>query len=315
MKKLKRFLRKAKQIHGSTYDYSHVAYTDCNTKVCIKCKTHGKFLQNPTLHLSGAGCPKCKRKNIVMLTTKDYITKCKLKFGDKYDYSETVYTSTKSHITVRCKLHGIFTISANKHLAYGACPDCGKESRKLQHINTLTKRTLNFIDRATTIHGDMYDYSDSVYTNAHTKISIRCKIHGLFDMFPYNHINQKSGCRLCGFEKMKCISSKCEIEWLDSIKHITNRMHPCGKYFADGFDKATNTVYEFLGNYWHGKISDMKSFNVDYINKYMYTFFRFNELSKLGYTVKYIWEDEWIKAKKNRTTPPLHTFKQWEKES
>lgn len=61
-----------KMVHGDTYGYSKVDYTNCSTKVEIMCKKHGVFLQMPFSHLRGNGCPKCQGSNQDTL----YILKC-----------------------------------------------------------------------------------------------------------------------------------------------------------------------------------------------------------------------------------------------
>ena len=53
------FMQKAKQKHGDRYDYSKVDYKNAYKKVKICCKIHGDFIQKPSLHLSGSGCPEC----------------------------------------------------------------------------------------------------------------------------------------------------------------------------------------------------------------------------------------------------------------
>jgi len=53
------FKNQAEEIHGSLYDYSIVKYVDSRTKVEIICEKHGKFLQTPSSHLEGNGCPNC----------------------------------------------------------------------------------------------------------------------------------------------------------------------------------------------------------------------------------------------------------------
>ena len=45
--------------HGNKYDYSKVNYTGAKNNVLIICKRHGEFNQQPTIHKSGSGCPKC----------------------------------------------------------------------------------------------------------------------------------------------------------------------------------------------------------------------------------------------------------------
>ena len=62
-----RFLQLARQCHKGRYDYSKVVYINAKTPVIITCPIHGDFEQAPTLHIHGAGCPKCKAS--VMETT------------------------------------------------------------------------------------------------------------------------------------------------------------------------------------------------------------------------------------------------------
>lgn len=49
--------------------------------------------------------------------------------------------------------------------------------------------TSDFILNAKAIHGDMYDYSQSVYINTRTKIKIICKKHGEFSQKAGHHLN------------------------------------------------------------------------------------------------------------------------------
>ncbi len=55
-----KFIERAREIHGSKYDYSLVEYKNANIKVKIICPTHGIFEQNLRDHINGGnGCPKC----------------------------------------------------------------------------------------------------------------------------------------------------------------------------------------------------------------------------------------------------------------
>ena len=78
----------------------------------------------------------------------------------------------------------------------------------------------------------------------------------------------------------------------------------------DGIDYSTNTIYEFLGDFYHG---NPEKFNPDNYNKichktfkelYENTFNKLNKLKELGYNVKYIWENDWYKFKKEKTPTP-----------
>ena len=54
------FVSKAKRVQGDKYDYSSVNYVGCSVKVKITCPEHGIFLQIPSAHLAGRGCPWCE---------------------------------------------------------------------------------------------------------------------------------------------------------------------------------------------------------------------------------------------------------------
>jgi very-short-patch-repair endonuclease/protein-arginine kinase activator protein McsA len=56
------FIEKARLKHGDMYDYSNVEYVIALKNVIIICKKHGEFLQTPSQHLTGSGCPLCFNK-------------------------------------------------------------------------------------------------------------------------------------------------------------------------------------------------------------------------------------------------------------
>jgi len=53
------FIKRAITIHNGLYDYSKVIYSGVKNKVLITCSIHGDFLQTPSNHLKGKGCPYC----------------------------------------------------------------------------------------------------------------------------------------------------------------------------------------------------------------------------------------------------------------
>jgi hypothetical protein len=55
-----KFINRATEVHGSSYDYSMVNYVNAKNKVVITCKDHGPFTQSPNNHLQGQGCPSCR---------------------------------------------------------------------------------------------------------------------------------------------------------------------------------------------------------------------------------------------------------------
>lgn len=57
-----------------------------------------------------------------------------------------------------------------------------------------------FIEKATLIHGNKYDYSNVKYITGHIKIDIICNKHGTFSMSPVCHLSQQQGCIKCANE-------------------------------------------------------------------------------------------------------------------
>jgi len=67
----------------------------------------------------------------------------------------------------------------------------------MKRKNNQTFTTDEFIQKSKMIHGDKYDYSQSVYVNKRSKIKIICPIHGLFEQTAYCHYYFKQGCPNC----------------------------------------------------------------------------------------------------------------------
>jgi len=53
------FSNKANIIHNNKYNYSKVKYKHSNKEIIIICPKHSNFLQKPSHHLIGRGCPLC----------------------------------------------------------------------------------------------------------------------------------------------------------------------------------------------------------------------------------------------------------------
>lgn len=64
--------------------------------------------------------------------------------------------------------------------------------------NKLT--TEEFINKAVNIHGNIYDYSETVYVFSKKKVRIGCREHGIFEQTPNSHLDG-AGCPKCGAQK------------------------------------------------------------------------------------------------------------------
>ena len=180
------FIEMAKRIHGERFDYSQVNYRGTKIPVTIICSRHGPFQMLPSNHLKGQGCPRCSFTR----NTDDFIRKAKEVFGNKYDYSKVEYKTAQDYVTIICPEHGEFRIRACNHIQGHGCSKCAKNQKYT---------TESFIKASKEVHADFYDYSETVYINAKTKVRIICPIHGPFLQIPFNHIHG-TRCPQCGSE-------------------------------------------------------------------------------------------------------------------
>ena len=132
-------------------------------------------------------------RQFISLSKDQFLEKANKIHNFKYDYSLSIYQGYKSKIIIICPKHGEFTQRSSDHFDGCGCIKCGIESRNNKKVLKLE----NFILRANKIHNNIYNYEFLVYKNAHTKIQIVCKKHGLFEQSPANHLSGK-GCDKCG---------------------------------------------------------------------------------------------------------------------
>ena len=208
------FIKKAQKIHGEIYDYSKVNYINSTTKVIITCKQHGEFEQTPGHHLQKQGCPECGGH--VKLNTKEFIVKSTKIHGETYDYSKVNYINNSTKVIITCKQHGEFKLVPSSHYNNGqGCPTCGRERTRQQ----LSLTTDDFIEKATKIHGEIYDYSKVNYINSTTKVIITCKHHGELEQTPGHHL-MGQGCQICGNERTRLHKLSNIEEFIEKAKQI-----------------------------------------------------------------------------------------------
>jgi hypothetical protein len=188
------FKEKANYIHDNKYNYDKAVYINSTTPVIITCPIHGDFEQRPNNHLHGRGCKKCRPKNVVSKMTTDlFIEKANKVHSNKYDYTNSIYTTQKDKVKIVCPIHGEFLQHPGNHLRGSGCPECAKEQTSDKHRSSLE----DFVKRANEVHNSFYDYSKFTYVNARTPSTIICPDHGEFSTTMDNHVNKSSGCPVC----------------------------------------------------------------------------------------------------------------------
>lgn len=195
------FISEARTVHGNTYDYSQVEYTNALEKVNILCNTHGIFNQTANKHLQGQGCPSCGKELSLLTRTSDFesfLRRARFVHGDSYTYHPTKFLGLQHKIEINCKLHGSFYKLAGVHLAGQGCPQCSFDVRS--EARRLTSE--EFIIRAKAVHGDAYDYSLAEYATSEAHVAIFCHIHGLFSQVAITHLTGH-GCPSCATSGFK----------------------------------------------------------------------------------------------------------------
>jgi hypothetical protein len=153
----------------------------------------------------------------------------------------------------------------------------------------------------------------NVYKSTHDSFWFKCEKDHIF-YITLNAIDRGSWCEKCspyGY-------SKIAIKWLNTImsrdnifiQHAENE----GEYFiktknfkasVDGYCPATNSVYEFHGDFWHGNPNVYNPEDINSITKTTYgdlynkTIDREKNIKALGYNLVSIWEKDYKDEIKN----------------
>jgi hypothetical protein len=235
------------------------------------------------------------------LAQEEFINRASTKHNHKYDYSRSVYVGSKNKLIIICPIHGDFLQSPNRHLQGDSCPQCGFERTADNRRNDTEK----VFDQAAKVHNNNYDYSQFIYKNNCTKGVIICPKHGVFEQIMDAHINQKQGCPNCSN-----IISKPETEWLNYLGIEERNRQPKKfkingvKIKPDAYDPATNTIYEFYGDFYHGNPKRFNATDMNPLNHKSYGELFSKTLDKelliklAGYNLVTIWESDWNTVKK-----------------
>lgn len=206
------FIEEARKIHGVRYDYSDSEYKTARLKLAIRCKVHGLFEQVPYVHLKGAGCPLCGNESkgqSLRTSQQEFILQAKEKYGEEFDYSQAHYVDAWTPVTIGCPIHGKYmqTPVAHLHTSTYGCPKCASDdasNRGRGPRGAMPERrstTVQFINRAMTVHAGKYDYSLAEYITSKDKVTILCELHGAFKQSASGHLAGK-GCPKCGDERI-----------------------------------------------------------------------------------------------------------------
>lgn len=204
------FIKSSQKVHGiNKYNYDLVVYTTSTKKIAIHCPLpgHGLFMQTPSSHLNGNGCPDCgllARASTFAMTLDDFLKQSREKHGDFYDYSKVVLgdlcgEKSRGHtaVTITCPVHGDFEQAPLVHFKSG-CRKCHMEYL-WNEVRAIGRK--EWVERCQIVHSNKYNYSkvhqfDKILDE---EVVITCpvEVHGDFRQSARIHLSG-SGCQKCG---------------------------------------------------------------------------------------------------------------------
>jgi hypothetical protein len=139
------------------------------------------------------------------INTSEFIKRAKKVHGDKFDYSEVLYTNMTTKVKIIDSEFGEFYQTPIGHLQ-------GQGHPSRRYIKSSAKKRKGkdeFIRQAIELHGNLYDYSKVVYEHCDKKVCIVDPEFGEFLQSPYQHL-RSHGCP----ERTK------NKKWIEHVDHI-----------------------------------------------------------------------------------------------
>lgn len=138
--------------------------------------------------------------------------------GNLYDYSEVVYFSSKTRVTIGCDLHGNFERTPTAHLNGFGCPRCSEEIKPLDPVKVVA----SFNE----LHGNLYKYPDLTFKQYTDSIRIICPFHGEYKRTVRSHLG--------GSRCTSCLTLK----KVKRVTEVTDRME--SELFNQAFSHVVN---------------------------------------------------------------------------
>lgn len=228
------------------------------------------------------------------ITQEEFIKRCKDLYGEKFDFSKTIYKGSNEKVCVICAKHGEFMVRAADFLRGHNCSMCYGNKKST---------TEDFKEKAKKKHKNKYDYSKVNYKNRRTKVTIIChkkdkfgKEHGEFEQTPGDHLFGY-GCPKCGNEYKPTNE-----EWIERANIIHNNFYDYSKTFYEKANKKVCIICPEHGEFWQTPSNHINGCNCPECNS--------NEKSKMEEKINYLLKErgyaferqktfDWLKLKRN----------------
>jgi len=137
------------------------------------------------------------------LTTGEWIARATAIWGDKFDYSQSIYEGRHKRIQIICRNCGPLWVPAGNHVQQTltrkptGCDTCSRA----EAAKNLIKPFNTMVEDARAIHGNRYEYIEDSYISARVGMTIVCPNHGEITITPDSHINARHGCKKCADQR------------------------------------------------------------------------------------------------------------------
>ena len=227
--------------------------------------------------------------------------------NDKYIYTIGAYKGMRQKMDIVCPEHGVFSQLCKVHAAGHGCPKCGIATQQ----KSVSMPDHEWISKFVKVHSDEYDYSVSSSISSKRNFSVRCKVHGVFQVTGANHVHG-SGCPSCAAQKMSASKSIGYYGWIEKFKnkfgdtytypmtqsissrskvHVICKIHGSFQQFPDahlssntGCPKCGNTSGfrdKLPGTLYYLSINNGQAYKIGITNKTIETRYTKSDLQKI----------------------------------
>lgn len=278
-----------KQVTKDGYELISDLYKNAHSNIVLRCPEG--HLWDTTWHSFRKGC-RC----VVCNGTSRNGFKMVSKEVEKNGYAVYgKYVNNRSNLTFICPNKHKWVTTWKSFNSGNRCPECGRSE-----VGKKLAVPLDYIKNAFEYEG--YSISSEVeYKNNKDKFLVTCPKGHDWNVC-WNDFQQGHRCSRCSYGPVSEVSQL----WLDSVGIPVNfREYSLQDLHmrVDGFDPETNTVYEFLGDYWHGNPEIYNKDDINPHNKKSYgdlycnTLKRLKSIKDAGYLIHCVWEQDYNTGK------------------
>lgn len=195
------------QEYGYTFNGYMSEDVNSGTKLNLTCdKGHTYDSTSVSKFLScGQKCPKCAGNYKRDYNEDKVLAKIRDARGDKYTYKglNKVFNNRDKFVAI-CPQHGEWQTDLYHHTVRKQ--DCPHEDCRFTKISEVkASNTQDFVSKAKIVHGDRYDYTDTVYDRVFKDVTIYClNCNKHFTQRASDHLSG-CGCNLCRCDKQRQI--------------------------------------------------------------------------------------------------------------